>query len=170
MKLVILDRDGVINHDSDSYIKTPDEWRPLPRSLEAISLLNYFGFTVVVFTNQSGIGRGYFSKQALFEIHEKMNHAVGVKGGKIEKIFVCPHKPSDGCFCRKPNPGMLLQIAEEFQTSLYNVPIVGDRETDMQAAESVHGRPLLISSDDHPKYETFSSLWEAAHYIIEESL
>ena len=115
MKLIILDRDGVINHDSDAYIKSPDEWLPISGSLEAIARLSHAGYRIAVATNQSGVGRGYYSLATLANIHEKMNQAVRAAGGLIDVIFFCPHVPDEACECRKPKPGLFYQIAEYFQ-------------------------------------------------------
>ena len=117
MKLVILDRDGVINQDSASYIKSPDEWKPIPGSLEATALLNQAGYRVLVATNQSGVGRGLFDMDTLGRIHVKMLEAVRAKGGEIDAIFFCPHKPEDNSGCRKPQPGLFQEIAERLKVS-----------------------------------------------------
>lgn len=146
MKLVILDRDGVINYDSDNYIKSPQEWQPIPGSLEAIACLKQAGFTVAVASNQSGIARGYYSHQDLADIHQKMLDLLAQKNGHIDKIVYCPHLPESGCGCRKPKPGMLLQIGDYFNTSLQGVPFIGDRITDIKAAKACNARPYLITS------------------------
>ena len=114
MKLVILDRDGVINHDSDQYIKSPDEWKPIPGSLAAIARLNQAGYRVVVASNQSGVGRGLLETDTLIAIHDKMLKALAQVGGRIDAIFFCPHTNADNCDCRKPKPGMLKEIAARF--------------------------------------------------------
>lgn len=144
MKLVILDRDGVINFDSDQYIKSPDEWKPIPGSLEAIALLNQSGFRVVICTNQSGIGRGLFDMDTLNAIHDKMIRALAVLGGHVDAIFFCPHTAADECDCRKPKPGMLQQVEERFNVSLDGVPAVGDSLRDLQAASAVGAKPMLV--------------------------
>jgi len=144
MKLIILDRDGVINKDSDLYIKSPDEWVPLPGSLEAIARLNQWGYRVVVCTNQSGIGRGLFGMDTLNAIHEKMIKAAAHAGGAIDAIFYCPHTNNDNCNCRKPKPGMLEEIASRYNVPLAGVPVVGDALRDLQAALAVGARPLLV--------------------------
>jgi len=144
IKLVILDRDGVINHDSDQYIKTPDEWVPIAGSLEAIALLNQSGYHVVVASNQSGIGRGLFDMSALNAMHTKLHRALAHIGGHIDAIFFCPHAADDGCSCRKPKPGLFHQIAERFATDLHGVPAVGDSTRDLEAAASVGCLPLLV--------------------------
>ncbi len=131
--LIILDRDGVINHDSDDYIKSPEEWVPYDQSLEAISRLKHAGWIVVVATNQSGVERGLFDINTLHAIHNKMMAAVAEKGGHIDGIFFCPHAPASGCGCRKPAGGLLQDIAGRFGQSLKNVPVVGDSLRDLQA-------------------------------------
>jgi len=144
MKLVILDRDGVINLDSDQYIKSPQEWTPIPGSLEAIARLTQAGFRVVVATNQSGLGRGLFDMATLNAMHDKMHKAVGQLGGRIDAVFFCPHAQDAGCACRKPKPGMLLEIAERFKLALAGVPVIGDSLRDLQAASAAGARPLLV--------------------------
>jgi D-glycero-D-manno-heptose 1,7-bisphosphate phosphatase len=121
VSLVILDRDGVINHDSDDYIKSPDEWQPLPGSLEAIARLCRADYTVVVATNQAGVGRGLFSLEMLTRIHRKMASSIRDKGGRLDSIFFCPHSPADQCGCRKPKPGMLLEISDRLSIGLSGV-------------------------------------------------
>ncbi len=132
-KLVILDRDGTVNEDRDDYVKSPDEWEPLPGALEAISRLNHAGWHTVLATNQSGLGRGLFDMASLNEIQLKMNHALAAQGGRIDAVFFCPHVPDDHCDCRKPKPGLMQQIAERFGVSPGNTPMVGDTLRDMQA-------------------------------------
>jgi len=144
MKLIILDRDGVINYDSDQYIKSPDEWKPIPGSLAAIAQLNQAGYRVVVATNQSGVGRGLFEMDTLNAIHEKMVKAVAQAGGRIDAIFFCPHTNADACACRKPLPGMFREIATRLNVDLAGVPSVGDSLRDLQAAVSVGALPLLV--------------------------
>ena len=144
MKLVILDRDGVINHDSDLYIKSPDEWQPIAGSLEAIARLTQAGYHVVVATNQSGLGQGLFDMTALNAMHEKMHKAVNQLGGRIDAVFFCPHVKDAGCACRKPQPGMLLEIAERFKVALADVPAIGDSLRDLQAARAAGARPILV--------------------------
>ena len=144
MKLIILDRDGVINHDSDQFIKSPDEWVPIPGSLEAIARLHQAGYRVVVCTNQSGIARGLFNIVTLNAIHQKLHAAVRVVGGEIDAIFFCPHAADDNCDCRKPKPGMLQEIAERFEVSLKGVPTIGDSLRDLQAGFVVGCTPYLV--------------------------
>lgn len=144
MPLIILDRDGVINYDSDEYIKSPDEWIPIPGSLEAIARLNRAGYQVVVASNQSGLARGFFDLDTLDQIHQKMRAELAQAGGNIEALLFCPHGPEDGCACRKPKPGMLLDIAKKFCCDLAGVPAVGDSLRDIEAAQAVGARPLLV--------------------------
>lgn len=144
MKLVILDRDGTINEDSDDYIKSPAEWQPIPGSLEAIARLTQAGHRVVLATNQSGIGRGLFDTAALNAIHETLQRAVQQAGGRIDAIFFCPHADAAGCECRKPRPGMLLEIGRRLNVPLEGVPMVGDALRDLQAAAAAGARPVLV--------------------------
>ncbi len=146
MKLLILDRDGVINIDSDQYIKNPDEWRPIPGSLEAIARLTHSGWRIAVATNQSGIAHGLFSMEILNAMHTKMHKAVTQAGGHIEAVFYCPDSADSNSACRKPNPGMLLAIAERFNTPLAAVPAIGDSLRDLQAAASAGAQPYLVLS------------------------
>ncbi len=144
MKLVILDRDGVINQDSPAYIKSPEEWKPISGSIEAIALLNQAGYRVLVATNQSGVGRGLFDMATLNAIHDKMHRALGQAGGRIDGIFYCPHAQDAGCNCRKPRPGLLDEIARRFGVSLEGVPVIGDSLRDLQAATAVGAQPVLV--------------------------
>ena len=144
MKLVILDRDGVINEDSDAFIKGPDEWRAIPGSLEAIARLNHAGFLVVLATNQSGVGRGLFEVSTLNAIHDRMQRALGQIGGRIDAIFFCPHAQEANCNCRKPKAGLLEEIARRFNVGLGGVPSVGDSLRDLQAAAVVGAAPILV--------------------------
>ena len=144
MKVVILDRDGVINHDSEQYIKSPDEWQPIAGSLEAIARFTQAGFHVVIATNQSGLGRGLFDMSALNAMHDKMHKAVNQLGGRVDAVFFCPHAQDAGCTCRKPQPGMLLEIAERFNVALADVPAIGDSLRDLQAASTAGARPILV--------------------------
>jgi D-glycero-D-manno-heptose 1,7-bisphosphate phosphatase len=144
VKLIILDRDGVINFDSEEFIKSPDEWRPIPGSLEAIAKLTQTGYRVVVATNQSGVGRGLFDMATLNAIHARMHKAVTQAGGRIEAIFYCPDTADSNSPCRKPNPGMFHAIAERFNVSLERVPAVGDGLRDLQAADAVGAQPILV--------------------------
>jgi D-glycero-D-manno-heptose 1,7-bisphosphate phosphatase len=146
MKLVILDRDGVINYDSDEYIKTLDEYIPLPGSLEAIARLNQAGYTVVVATNQSGIARGYFSEDTLKQMHIKLENLLAQVGGKIDAIYYCPHGPDDSCDCRKPKPGLLQQILQDYDEDVSRIPVIGDSLRDLEAALAVGAQPILVKT------------------------
>lgn len=144
MKLVILDRDGVVNHDSAAFIKNPDEWTPIAGSLDAIARLNQAGYQVVLATNQSGIGRGLLDISALCAIHDKMHRALALAGARVEAVFYCPHAQDAGCNCRKPRPGMFEDIAHRFNVDLTDVPCVGDALRDLQAADAVGAQPILV--------------------------
>lgn len=144
MKLVILDRDGTINEDRDDYVKSADEWLPVPGSLEAIAKLNHAGWHVVVATNQSGLGRGLFDMDALNRMHRKMHEALLPHGGRIDAVFFCPHAPEDECRCRKPLPGLFEEIAERYGIDLTGVPAVGDSLRDLLAASSAGCAPHLV--------------------------
>jgi D-glycero-D-manno-heptose 1,7-bisphosphate phosphatase len=144
MSLIILDRDGVINYDAADYIKTPAEWVPIPGSLEAIAKLHNAGYRLAVATNQSGVGRGLLSRDMLAQIHARMLAAVRKHGGDIQGIYFCPHKPEDGCDCRKPAPGLLREIAIQFKVNLEGVYVVGDAERDILAARRVGALPVLV--------------------------
>ncbi|MGI4812934.1 MAG: D-glycero-beta-D-manno-heptose 1,7-bisphosphate 7-phosphatase [Janthinobacterium lividum] len=133
-KLVVLDRDGVINADSDEFIKSPDEWHPLPGSLEAIAKLNQAGYRVVVATNQSGIGRGLFGMNTLNSIHAKMHRAAADVGGRIDAVFFCPHTAAEKCGCRKPGTGLLEEIVARYDIDRAGTPMVGDAARDIEAA------------------------------------
>jgi len=168
--LIILDRDGVINRESDDFIKSPDEWEPLPGSLEAISRLSEAGYRVVVVSNQSGLARGLFTIDDLNRIHDKMIRTAAERGGIIEAVFFCPHAPDDGCKCRKPQPGMLLEIGERLHEPLHRVWFVGDRLSDVEAARRAGARPVLVETgkpferpppDDVPRYPTLAAFVEA---------
>ena len=158
MKLVILDRDGVINEDSDNYIKGPDEWRPIPGSLEAIARLNHAGYHVVLATNQSGVGRGLFEVSTLNAIHDKMHRALAQIGGRVDAIFFCPHAQEANCGCRKPKAGLLEEIAHRFNVDLKGVPSVGDSLRDLQAAVTVGATPILVLTGKGEKTEREGNL------------
>lgn len=143
-RLVILDRDGVINKDSRAFVKTVDEWVPLPGSIDAIASLSAAGFSIAVASNQSGLARGLVSEEALRQMHRKLLELVASEGGEVELIVVCPHGPNDGCDCRKPKPGLLHQIGAHFDASLVGVPVVGDSVRDLEAAAAVGARPILV--------------------------
>ena len=148
-KLIILDRDGVINEDRDDYVKSRSEWVPLPGSLEAIALLNQAGFKIALATNQSGISRGYFTIEELHALHQKMADLLKPLGGQIDSIFFCPHVDADACDCRKPLPGLMIQIAnrynrDETEHPLLGVPIVGDSLRDLEAGVKLGATPCLV--------------------------
>jgi D-glycero-D-manno-heptose 1,7-bisphosphate phosphatase len=143
-KVVVLDRDGVINVDSDAFIKSPDEWVALPGSLEAIARLNQAGYRVAIATNQSGIGRGLFDMNALNAMHLKMHRMAAAVGGRIDAVFFCPHTAGDHCECRKPKPGMLKTIAERFEADPKVTPVVGDSLRDLQAGAALGFRTHLV--------------------------
>ncbi|CFM42189.1 haloacid dehalogenase-like hydrolase [Bordetella pertussis] len=143
MKLIILDRDGVVNQDSDAFVKSPDEWIALPGSLQAIARLTQADWTVVLATNQSGLARGLFDTATLNAIHDKMHRALAQMGGVVDAIFMCPHGPDDGCACRKPLPGMYRDIARRYDVDLAGVPAVGDSLRDLQAAAQAGCAPWL---------------------------
>jgi D-glycero-D-manno-heptose 1,7-bisphosphate phosphatase len=146
MKLVILDRDGVINVESANFIKNPNEWIALPGSLEAIALLNQSGFRVAVATNQSGIARGLFDMATLNAIHDKMHRALAQLGGRIDALFYCPHSADDHCTCRKPKAGMIEDIGRRFSVDLKEVYGVGDALRDLQAFALAGSKPILVRS------------------------
>lgn len=143
-RLVILDRDGVINEDSDDYIKSVEEWAPLPGSLAAIARLSNAGYRIAIASNQSGLARGLFSLADLLAIHRRLHEAVAAEGGRIEMIAFCPHGPDDGCDCRKPAPGLLTAIATRLGVDLAGVPFVGDSLSDIRAARAVGASPWLV--------------------------
>ncbi len=149
MRLVILDRDGVINVDSEEYVRTPEEWVPIPGSLEAIARLCRAAYRVVVVTNQSGVGRGLFDIHTLNKIHARMLDQVRHHGGEIDAIFFCPHHPDTGCACRKPKPGMLEDLAHRLKVTLTGIPVVGDSLRDVQAAAAVKALPVLVRTGCH---------------------
>jgi D-glycero-D-manno-heptose 1,7-bisphosphate phosphatase len=158
MKLVILDRDGVINVDSDRFIKSPDEWKPIPGALEAIARLNGAGFRVAVATNQSGIERGLLDMNALNAIHAKMLKAVQQVGGQIDVIYYCPHSGDAGCRCRKPASGMLIDIGQRLNVDLNGVVCIGDSPRDLDAAVAVGGVPYLVLTGKGAKTKATSTL------------
>lgn len=160
MKLVILDRDGVINYDSEAFIKTPDEWKPIPGSLEAIARLTQAGYRVVVATNQSGIGRGLLDMVTLNAINDKMCKAVNHAGGRIDAMFFCPHANTDRCSCRKPATGMFKEISERFGTGLSGVPAIGDSLRDLEAAAAVDAIPVLVLTGKGKKTKAENELPE----------
>lgn len=176
-KLAILDRDGVINEDSKAYIKAPEEWLPIPGSLEAIAQLNHHGYRVAIATNQSGIARGLFSIDSLNAIHHKLHVELSRIGGYVDGIFFCPHGPNDQCECRKPAPGLYEAIARRFDRSdLRGVPIIGDSLRDMEASFRVGGRSILVKTGNGRRViqsglipenvEMYENLYEAVLYIL----
>ncbi len=158
MKLVILDRDGTINHDSESFIKSPGEWRPIKGSLEAIARLTQAGWRVVVATNQSGIARGLLDVATLNAIHATMHRAVAQAGGRIDAIFFCPHAADSDCDCRKPRPGMLRSIGSRLNVELAGVPVIGDSLRDLQAAAAAGARPYLVLTGKGKKTQAAGGL------------
>ncbi|HYC38154.1 MAG TPA: D-glycero-beta-D-manno-heptose 1,7-bisphosphate 7-phosphatase [Usitatibacter sp.] len=177
MKLCILDRDGVINFDSDQYIKSPSEWRPIPGSIEAIARLNQGGYRIAVATNQSGIGRGLFDMATLNAINDKMMELVFRQGGRIDALFFCPHTATESCNCRKPRTGMFEEIAARFHTELKGVPVVGDSLKDLQSADAVGAQPILVLTGKGRgtreagglprKTQVYENLAEAARHLVQ---
>ena len=146
MKLLILDRDGVINQDSDDYIKSVAEWLPLPGAVEAIAALSKAGWTIAVATNQSGLARGYFDLATLEAMHAELKRLVGERGGRVDAIHYCPHGPDDDCSCRKPLPGMIEAIGRQFDADLRGVWLVGDSLRDLEAGLAVGCQPVLVKT------------------------
>lgn len=175
-KLVILDRDGVINADSDQFIKSPDEWQPLPGSVEAIARLNQAGYRIAIATNQSGIGRGLFDMVTFNAINDKMMEMVFRQGGRIDALFFCPHTSAQRCHCRKPNTGMFEDIAARFHTGLAGVPTIGDSLRDLQAGAKVGCTPMLVLTGKGKKTQAagglpentavYADLADAAKFLI----
>ncbi|HIF55136.1 MAG: D-glycero-beta-D-manno-heptose 1,7-bisphosphate 7-phosphatase [Methylococcales bacterium] len=172
---VLVDRDGVINYDSDHFIKSEEEWIPLPGSLEAIALLNKNSYKVIVITNQSGIGRGLYNEATLAEMHHKMQRLTRLKGGEIEQIYYCPHVPEDNCQCRKPKPGLLNDFAREKNIMLKDIYFIGDKLADIHAAEAAGAKPILVKTGKGQKtlknnpditHPIFDNLYDAAKFII----
>ena len=177
-RYVILDRDGTINIDSDAFIKSPEEWLPIPGSLEAIALLNRHGYKVVVISNQSGIARGLLDLAALEAIHAKMRQLTKAAGGDIKAIYFCPHGPNDACACRKPKDGLFRRFAADTQTDLSQTYSVGDSLRDIQASESAGAKAILVRTGkgektllNHPQLNVpiFDNLYEAATHIVSKS-
>lgn len=176
MPFIILDRDGVINYDSDEYIKSPEEWRAIPGSLNAIAELNRAGFKVIVATNQSGIARGYYDLKMLNLIHEKLMRELMSVGGEVEEIFFCPHHPEEGCFCRKPKPGLIYQIQNKYHIHPNETFFIGDSDVDIEAAQSAGCPPILVLTGNgqlaltrYPKLAeipNFPDLANAVKYVI----
>ncbi|MBK8637187.1 MAG: D-glycero-beta-D-manno-heptose 1,7-bisphosphate 7-phosphatase [Chromatiaceae bacterium] len=156
MKLIILDRDGVINQDSDDYIKSLEEWIPIPGSLDAMARLYHGGYRIAIASNQSGLGRGLFSIDDLNAIHRRLARELGSQGAQVEAIFFCPHVPDAHCSCRKPLPGLLHEIGSRLQIDLVGVPCIGDSWRDLESALAVGAAPILVRTgkgqqtfDDH---------------------
>jgi len=180
MKLVILDRDGVINEDSDAFIRTVDEFVPLPGSLGAIKRLKQAGYQVAVATNQSGISRGYLNLNTLHAMHDKLNVLLDELDTKIDGVFYCPHGPDDDCDCRKPKPGLYLQISQKFNVSLEGVPVIGDSLRDLEAARAVGAEPILVRTGKGLRtiaagkglegVPVFENLSEAVDALLKEKL
>lgn len=175
---VLLDRDGVINQDSDQFIKSPEEWIPIPGSLEAIALFNEHGYKIAVISNQSGIARGLFNLATLDKIHQKMQRMVVAQGGLIDAIYFCPHGPDSDCECRKPKPGLLMQFSREKQIKLDNTPFIADTLRDIQAGHAAGARPMLVKTGKGRKtlaenpainVPVFENLYDAAKFIISDS-
>jgi len=176
MKLVILDRDGVINEDSDEYIKTLVEWKPIPGSIDAMARLYHAGFKLVVATNQSGIARGYYSHNTLASMHDRLQALLAERGAKIDALFYCPHGPDDACDCRKPKPGLLVRAQQSLGLSLAGVPAIGDSQRDLDAAAAVGARPILVKTGKgavtlakmgaHPTVPVYENLSAAADALI----
>jgi D-glycero-D-manno-heptose 1,7-bisphosphate phosphatase len=154
MKLVILDRDGTVNEDSSDYVKSPDEWTPLPGALEAIARLNHAGWHVVIASNQSGLGRGLFDVSTLNAMHAKMHTLLATVGGRVDAVFYCPHAPDEGCHCRKPESGLFEQIGERYGIELRGVPMVGDTLNDLLGAAAVGCEPHLVLTGKGVAYRT----------------
>lgn len=159
-KLVILDRDGVINFDSIQFIKSPAEWKPIPGSLEAIARLNQNGYRVVVATNQSGVGRGLFDMDTLNQIHDKMHKSAFAAGARIDAIFYCPHAADSKCDCRKPKPGMFKRISETLNIDLKGVPAIGDSLRDLEAGVALGCQPMLVLTGKGEKTQAEGKLPE----------
>lgn len=174
-KYVLLDRDGVINHDSGDFIKSPEEWLPIDKSLEAIALFNKHGYQVVIITNQSGVGRDLYSDAVLTDIHLKMTRLTEAKGGKISHIYYCPHLPDAACKCRKPKPGMLQQFSQDADAPLDDIYFIGDSLRDIEAGIAAGAKSLLVKTGNGKKtlaanpdlnIPIFENLYDAAEYII----
>ncbi len=177
-RFVLLDRDGVINDDSDEYIKSPEQWRPLPGSLEAIALLNRHGFQVAVITNQSGVARGFLDEATLAQIHAKMRREAQAHGGRITAVYYCPHGPDSACPCRKPKPGLLKQFAADWQANLAETVMVGDAFRDVQAAWAAGAQAVLVKTgkglktlaeNPHLDVPIFDTLYDAAQFLSQKN-
>ena len=176
MPFIILDRDGVINYDSDEYIKSPDEWLPIPGSLQAIAQLNRAGFHVLIATNQSGVARGLYDLEMLDTIHEKLMRELAAVGGHVDEIFFCPHHPDEKCACRKPKPGLIYRMQEKYKMDLADTFFIGDSLVDVQAAKQAGCQPLfvltgkpnrpLIDINELVNVPTFENLAAAVDYVV----
>ena len=177
MKLIILDRDGVINEDSDEYVKSHHEWQAIPGSLHAIARLNQNGYRIVVATNQSGIGRGLFDMNSLNVMHAKMHRALATVGGRIDAVFFCPHTPEDQCECRKPKPGLFQQIAQRFGVELAQTTMIGDSDRDLAAGIAAGCEVILVRTGKGARVEAdgkvppgtlvFDNLAQAVAHLVE---
>jgi D-glycero-D-manno-heptose 1,7-bisphosphate phosphatase len=176
MRFIILDRDGVINEDSDEFIKSPSEWKPLRGSLEAIARLHRAGWRVIVATNQSGIARRLFDLDTLARIHQTMQQRVSASGGLIDAVFFCPHGPDDNCHCRKPKPGMFYDIASRLRIGLTGVPAIGDSLRDLQAATAVGAQPILVKTGkgfgtaSHPELPASTAVYDDLYSAVDTLL
>ena len=173
-KMVILDRDGVINQHADSFIKSPDEWIAIPGSIEAISRLKKAGYLVTIASNEPGIARGLYSEDDLKQIHTRLEEQLAARGVQIDGIFYCPHGPSDNCVCRKPKPGLLMQIASAFDIKLNQTPFVGDSIRDIRAAEIARALPVLVRTgngedvmQNHPEAVDVPVYDDLSHFVRE---
>jgi D-glycero-D-manno-heptose 1,7-bisphosphate phosphatase len=176
--LVMIDRDGVINEDSGEFIKSVDEWRPIKGSLEAIAALSRAGWRVAVVTNQSGVGRGLYDEATLAAIHRHMHDSVRAAGGELAGVYYCPHLPDDDCECRKPRPGLFRALERELAVSVRGAPYIGDRISDVEAAEGVGAQPILVRTGTGAATEAllvgrgvpvFDDLWAAARSLLDET-
>jgi D-glycero-D-manno-heptose 1,7-bisphosphate phosphatase len=178
-RLLILDRDGVINRESKEFVKSLDEWLPLAGSIEAIARLSRAGYTIAVASNQSGLARGLFDEATLDAMHAKLRELVVNDGGLLGEIVVCPHGPDDGCDCRKPRPGLLFRLAKNYHVELDSVPVIGDSLRDLEAARAAGARPILVRTGNGAQTETllpeeladieiFDDLTAAAELLIAE--
>jgi D-glycero-D-manno-heptose 1,7-bisphosphate phosphatase len=163
MKLVVLDRDGTINVDSDEYIKSPDEWRPIPGSIEAMARLSRAGWTVTVATNQSGLARGFFDRATLDAMHAKLRALVEAAGGRVDYIAICPHHPDDECDCRKPKPGLLDEILAKFGATPRETLVIGDSAKDVEMARARGARAMLVRTGNGRRAEAALSTAVEAH-------
>jgi D-glycero-D-manno-heptose 1,7-bisphosphate phosphatase len=179
IRLVVLDRDGVINHDSSAFVRSAAEWHAIDGSLEAIALLSASGYTVAVATNQSGLARGHFGLETLEDIHRVMTNAAAAAGGRIDRVVYCPHGPGDNCDCRKPAPGLLQQLADYYGIGMQAVPFIGDSKRDLDAALAIGARGILVRTGKGAAteaqfiaagsvVEVYDDLLQAAQHLIDE--